>query len=110
MMTTAFELYRMRGKYCDAVRVALRMDDSDLLAQLLAECDDKGMTQQMRSGGSRFGWPRFFLLTFSSFSRPLPVSLLVAHSSRVGGGACDGFVCFICSSSGGSSCQRLLSP
>ncbi|CAM9958946.1 unnamed protein product, partial [Ectocarpus fasciculatus] len=47
MMTTAFELYRMRGKYCDAVRVALRMDDSDLLAQLLAECEDKGMTQQM---------------------------------------------------------------
>lgn len=48
MMTTAFELYRMRGKYCDAVRVALRMDDADLLAQLLAECEDKGMTQQMR--------------------------------------------------------------
>eukprot|EP00903_Cladosiphon_okamuranus_P015551 g14356.t1 len=47
MMTTAFELYRMRGKYCDAVRVALRMDDSDLLAQLLADCEDKGMTQQM---------------------------------------------------------------
>ncbi|CAM9644994.1 unnamed protein product [Scytosiphon promiscuus] len=47
MMSTAFELYRMRGKYCDAVRVALRMDDSDLLAQLLAECEDKGMTQQM---------------------------------------------------------------
>ncbi|CAM9663790.1 unnamed protein product, partial [Ectocarpus sp. 6 AP-2014] len=47
MMTTAFELYRMRGKYCDAVRVALRMDDSDLLVQLLAECEDKGMTQQM---------------------------------------------------------------
>ncbi|CAN0219074.1 unnamed protein product [Laminaria digitata] len=47
MMSTAFELYRMQGKYCDAVRVALRMDDPDLLAQLLAECDDNGMRQQM---------------------------------------------------------------
>lgn len=55
MMTTAFELYRMRGKYCDAVRVALRMDDSDLLAQLLAECEDKGMTQQMRYVCTSYG-------------------------------------------------------
>lgn len=48
-MTTAFELYRKQGKYCDAVRVGLKLDDGDLLAQLLAECEDKGMRQQMRS-------------------------------------------------------------
>lgn len=48
MMSTAFELYRIQGKYCDAVRVALRMDDPDLLAQLLAECEDKHTRQQMR--------------------------------------------------------------
>lgn len=48
MMSTAFELYRMQGKYCDAVRIALRMDDPDRLAQLLAECEDTGIRQQMR--------------------------------------------------------------
>lgn len=47
MMTTAFELYRKQGKYCDAVRVALRMDEPDRLAQLLAECEDKATRQQM---------------------------------------------------------------
>lgn len=52
-MSTAFELYRIQGKYCDAVRVALRMDDPDLLAQLLAECEDKHTRQQMRSDPTR---------------------------------------------------------
>lgn len=47
-MSTAFELYRMQGKYCDAVRIALRMDDPDRLAQLLAECEDTNVRQQMR--------------------------------------------------------------
>lgn len=47
MMSTAYELYLARGKYCDAVRVALRMDDQDRLAQLLTECQDKATRQQM---------------------------------------------------------------
>ena len=38
----------MQGKYCDAVRVALRMDNPDLLAQLLKECEEPRVRQQMR--------------------------------------------------------------
>ena len=81
-MTTAFELYRMRGKYCDAVRVALRMDDGDLLAQLLAECDDKGMTQQMRSAGFQaFSCAACFCFNGFFFSLCLSLYIYFVYSS-----------------------------
>lgn len=46
-MATAYELYRKQAKYCDAMRVALRMDDPDHQAQLLNDCEDEATRQQM---------------------------------------------------------------
>jgi thiazole synthase ThiGH ThiG subunit len=47
MLNSAFALYVAQGKHCQAVRVALRMDDMAKIEQLYTECSDEGVQKQM---------------------------------------------------------------
>ncbi|CAM9618503.1 unnamed protein product [Phaeothamnion confervicola] len=48
MLKTAFEIYRSKGKFHDAARVALRMGgDAALLTQLFAECPEDSSRHQI---------------------------------------------------------------
>jgi 26S proteasome regulatory subunit N1 len=43
MLETAYEIYKNQQQYYDAVRVALRMDRTDLIPELLKECEKSVM-------------------------------------------------------------------
>jgi hypothetical protein len=45
--TTAFEIYKAQGVYTDALRVAQKMNDMDLITQCMNECKDSGALKQM---------------------------------------------------------------
>jgi len=47
MLETAYELFRNQGQQFDALRVALRMNNTDSIKELLAECQDPLMRKQM---------------------------------------------------------------
>lgn len=47
MLETAYEIYRKQGQQYDALRVALRMNNTDSIKDLLAECQDPLMRKQM---------------------------------------------------------------
>lgn len=47
MLETAFELFRKQGQQFDALRVALRMNNTEIVKDLLAECQDPLMRKQM---------------------------------------------------------------
>jgi len=47
MLETAYELFRKQGQQFDALRVALRMNNTDTIKELLAECQDPLMRKQM---------------------------------------------------------------
>ena len=47
MLETAYEIYRKQGQQYDALRVALRMSNTDSITELLAECKDPLMRKQM---------------------------------------------------------------
>jgi len=47
MLETAYEIFKKRGQYYDALRVALRMHRTDTITELLKECSDPLMRKQM---------------------------------------------------------------
>mgnify|MGYP000670754118 CR=1 FL=1 len=47
MLETAYELFRKQGQQFDALRVALRMNNTEPIAKLLSECKDPLMRKQM---------------------------------------------------------------
>eukprot|EP00611_Tribonema_gayanum_P029823 TRINITY_DN8105_c0_g1_i1.p1 TRINITY_DN8105_c0_g1~~TRINITY_DN8105_c0_g1_i1.p1 ORF type:complete len:485 (+),score=197.98 TRINITY_DN8105_c0_g1_i1:248-1702(+) len=47
MLEVAHRLYRLRGRYVEALRVALRLDRQDEIAELFAECEDGAVRKQM---------------------------------------------------------------
>lgn len=47
MLETAFEIFRKQEQYFDALRVALRMSNTDAIPELMAECSDPLMKKQM---------------------------------------------------------------
>ena len=47
MLETAYEIYRKQGHQFDALRVSLRMNNTDNIKELLAECQDPLMRKQM---------------------------------------------------------------
>ncbi|CAM9201393.1 unnamed protein product [Chrysoparadoxa australica] len=56
MMAVAFELYRKQSKFCDALRVALRMDDLTRVSGLLEECSDEATRKQIALIIGRHSW------------------------------------------------------
>jgi 26S proteasome regulatory subunit N1 len=47
MLETAYEIYKKQQQYYDALRVALRMDRTDVIPELLKECETSVMRKQM---------------------------------------------------------------
>jgi 26S proteasome regulatory subunit N1 len=47
MLETAYEIYKKQQQYYDALRVALRMDRTELIPELLKECETSVMRKQM---------------------------------------------------------------
>lgn len=47
MLETAYELFKKQGQYFDALRVALRMNRTENITDLLKSCDDALMRRQM---------------------------------------------------------------
>eukprot|EP00560_Eucampia_antarctica_P009175 CAMPEP_0197828070 /NCGR_PEP_ID=MMETSP1437-20131217/4713_1 /TAXON_ID=49252 ORGANISM="Eucampia antarctica, Strain CCMP1452" /NCGR_SAMPLE_ID=MMETSP1437 /ASSEMBLY_ACC=CAM_ASM_001096 /LENGTH=940 /DNA_ID=CAMNT_0043429157 /DNA_START=177 /DNA_END=2999 /DNA_ORIENTATION=- len=47
MLNTAMQLFRKQKQSVDALRVALRMGNEDIISDLFSECDDKLMKKQM---------------------------------------------------------------
>ncbi len=47
MLETAYEIFRKQEQYFDALRVALRMSNTEAVPSLLQECKDKLMKRQM---------------------------------------------------------------
>jgi len=47
MLETAYEIFRKQNQYFDALRVALRMNRDEVIAELLSECEDELMKKQM---------------------------------------------------------------
>ena len=47
MLAVSFDLYKRDGKWTDALRVALRIDDKERVAALFAECTDADARKQM---------------------------------------------------------------
>jgi len=47
MLETSYEIFRKQGQYYDALRVALRMSNTEAISELLKECSDPLMKKQM---------------------------------------------------------------
>mmetsp|Transcript_19322 Transcript_19322/g.29776 ORF Transcript_19322/g.29776 Transcript_19322/m.29776 type:complete len:931 (-) Transcript_19322:146-2938(-) len=47
MLETAFEIFRKQNQYFDALRVAIRMNNDEVIPELLSECKDDLMKKQM---------------------------------------------------------------
>ena len=45
--TTAYEIYIQQGVFSDALRVAQKLNDMDLITRCMTECKDKGELKQM---------------------------------------------------------------
>ena len=47
LMRTALEIYRKHEKYCDAMRIALQLNDDDIIVDIFIKCPDLTMKKQL---------------------------------------------------------------
>ena len=47
ILNTAYEIYKSFKRYTDALRVAQKMNDMELINQVMAECEDRTVKAQM---------------------------------------------------------------
>jgi hypothetical protein len=44
---TAYDIYKTQRQYCDALRVAQKMNNNELISEIMGACNDKVTLKQM---------------------------------------------------------------